>query len=355
MSMSNRIAVLAIVGSSLAAHAAAADSDVEVNLRVVPQRDGAPQIEATLIGAPTLPMDHYRLRADTGASVPAIALRDFRHGPDTVAIAFVVCGWEVWMGNDHLLPEDDASRYPGVLEGLEHALDALHLDTIAPDGSLGAVITYATKPEVRVPMGPLSRITGAALGSQKDYYGTVGNEMVSGIEVALAELHKAPAATKVLIVLGDGNDTNNDAARVQLRELKKQAAREGIRTFAITYKSVLSDEGNVITTMVPSARMVNSADGIAAALGNIVTRMSDRMYLTFPGYDPTTRAALPWNGERHELVVQLGAEDTDSVMLDLAPTWQPPGPSRMPQLLSTLLALLALGLCFVGMPMLERR
>ncbi len=92
--MPNRIVVIAILGSLLAARSAGADSDIEVNLRVVPQPRAAPQIEATLIGAPTVPLDRYRLRvAGTGVSLPAIATHDVRHGPDTIAVALVICGW----------------------------------------------------------------------------------------------------------------------------------------------------------------------------------------------------------------------------------------------------------------------
>ncbi len=52
------------------------------------------------------------------------------------------------------------------------------------------VITYATKAEIKLPMGPLDRLSGAALGTQKDYMSTTGLELVKGIEPALAELKK---------------------------------------------------------------------------------------------------------------------------------------------------------------------
>ena len=75
-------------------------------------------------------------------------------------------------------------------------------------------------------MGDLKNITGGALGGQKDYSGKIGTDMVQGITMAMAELSKVTTARKALIVVGDGNDTNNDAAKNQLAQLKKEAAKD---------------------------------------------------------------------------------------------------------------------------------
>ena len=65
---------------------------------------------------------------------------------------------------------------------------------------------------------PLGSLSGSALGTQKDYKDTKGYELVKGVELALAELRKVQNPRKVLIVITDGNDTNNDAAKGQLVE-----------------------------------------------------------------------------------------------------------------------------------------
>src|SRR5678815_3533518 len=99
-------------------------------------------------------------------------------------------------------------------------------------------------------MGPLQNITGSALGTQKDYLGNTGVELVKGIEMAVAELHKAQASRKVLIVIGDGTDTTPDAAKAQLGNLKKQAGTDQIQTFAIIYRIDKSQETVVIGSMI---------------------------------------------------------------------------------------------------------
>ena len=100
-------------------------------------------------------------------------------------------------------------------------------------------------------MGPLANITGPSFGTQKDYQNTKGDELVKGIELALAELHKVKTARKALIVISDGADTNPDAAKSQLANLKKQAAQDHIQTFAIIYKGVQlgAEPVNVVPAM----------------------------------------------------------------------------------------------------------
>ncbi len=140
--------------------------------------------------------------------------------------------WEVWVGNDDVTEESDPSRYQGVLKGSSsQALDGVKFTEAGPPGSQGTLITYADKAAVKIKMGPLSNITGSALGSQKEYQGTKGQEMVKGVELAMAELHNVTAARKVLIIVCDGNDTNNDAAKATLKNDRALAAKDHIQTF----------------------------------------------------------------------------------------------------------------------------
>ncbi len=337
---------------------APSSGNVEVLLQVKPpdkndpkKKDEAPQVEATVIGAPNLPAEKFSLLED-GAKQPVemkpLSKREYNQGTETVAIAIVMNGWEVWIGNEDMVPEDDPSRYPGVLKSLESALDRLSFKDAGPPGSLGTVITYADKAVVRIPMGPLSNITGSALGTQRDYFGTKGVEMVKGIELALAELHKVQTARKVLIVVCDGNDTNPEAAKGQLVNLKKQAAQDQIQTFAIIYKGALSQDGNVISTMVPSTTTVNSADNIASTIANILARMADRQYLTFPGYDTKLNLGLPWDGKPHNLIIKIDKDNADPVQLTMAPIWKPASNSSFPWLILILIVVGALLLIIIG-------
>ncbi|HEX4421720.1 MAG TPA: FHA domain-containing protein [Kofleriaceae bacterium] len=343
---------LATVGQ---AHADGAN--VEVLMQVKPPdrnnpktKDDAPQIEVTAIGAPNLPVDKFTLREE-GAKQPielkAISKREYNQGTEKLAIAIVMNGWEIWIGNDKVLPEDDPSRYPGVLESFEGALEKVDFKNAGPAGSVGAVITYADKAVVRIPMGPLDKITGSQLGSQKDYFGTKGVELVKGVDLGLTELHKVQASRKVLIVVCDGMDTNMEAAKGQLQILKQQAKNDQIQTFAIIYKSAMSGDGNVISPMIPSTQTVNSADNIATAIAGILTRMADRQYLTFPGFDPKVGLGLTWDGKLHNLILKVDKDDAEPTPLSMAPPWNVAKPG-FPWLILILVVVGALLLIIIG-------
>ena len=319
--------------------AAAEGGSVEVWLNVRPQEPGsktaddAPNIEATVIGGPTLPVEKFSLTepsAKPPVAVKATGLKPFTAGSETIAIAFVFNGQEVWIGNDDYEAEESPARHLGVLKGMKQALQAVPFATAGPAGSKGVLISYGDKAEVKLPMGPLGNITGEALGTQKDYNRKFGTAMVEGISLALSELHNVTASRKALIVICDGNDTNNEAAKGQLQNLKKQASNEKIQTFAIIYKGELSEPGNVITTMIPTAATVQNAEGIASSIQAILSRMADRYYLVFPGFDSKNGVGFAWDGKSHDLVLKIDKDDTDAVTTTLAPTWSPPKKGGFP-------------------------
>ncbi len=310
----------------------AAGGNTEVYLNVKPPdpkddktKDDAPQIEATVIGAPKMEADKYSIYesgSKTGAVIKATKRVDFTKGKETIAIALVINGQEIWIGNDDIVDKDSPDFHLGVLKGLKQALQSVSFGAAAPAGSLGILISYSDKPEIKIPMGPLTAINSEALGTQKDYYKKLGTAMVQGIELALAELHKAVADRKALIVVGDGNDTNPDTVKARLGELKKQAANDRVQTFAIIFKGDLSDAGNAITTMIGNATTTTNAEGIASSVKTVLDRMDDRFYLTFPGFDVAANAGLPWDGKQHKLIVKVDKDDTDEVPITLQP-WKP--------------------------------
>jgi hypothetical protein len=332
-------------------------SNIEVRMEVKPPdrnnpktKDDAPQIEATVIGAPNLPGDKFTLREE-GSKQPVelkpTSKREYTQGTEKLAIAIVMNGWEIWIGNDDVLPEGDPSRFPGVLKSLEAALDKVVFKDAGPPGSLGMVITYADSATVRIPMGPLDRITGSALGTQKDYFGTQGVELVKGVDLALSELHKVQVSRKVLIVICDGLDKNMDAAKGQMVALKARAAADKIETFAIIYKGGMSGDGNVISAMITQTQTVNTAENIATAIQGILSRMADRQYLTFPGFDPKLGLGLPWDGKAHNLILKVDKDDADPIELSLAPPWHLPK-GGFPWLVVILVVVGALVLAVIG-------
>ncbi len=330
--------------------------NIEVRLEVKPPdlsnpktRDDAPQIEATVIGAPNFPAEKFTLREDIKQAVELkpLSKREYTQGTEKLAIAIVMNGWEIWIGNDDVLPDGDPSRFPGVLKSLEAALDKVSFKDAGPPGSLGIVITYADSATIRIPMGPLDRITGSALGTQKDYFGTQGVELVKGVDLALSELHKVQVSRKVLIVICDGIDKNMDAAKGQMTALKARAAGEGIETFAIIYKGGMSGDGNVISAMIAQTQTVNTADNVATAIHDILSRLGNRQYLTFPGFDPTLGLGLPWDGRPHNLILKIDKDDADAVPLTLAPLWHLPK-AGFPWLVVILAVLGAVVLVVIG-------
>ncbi len=296
-------------------------------------KDDAPTVEVTIVGGPTLPLDKFSI-VDPSAKPPvtlkAIALRPYASGSETIAVAFVINGQEVWIGNDDIEEEGNPARHLGILKELKLALQSVPIATAGPTGSKGVLITYGDKAEVKVPMGPIGNITPEALGTQRDYYKKFGTSMVEGINLAVAELHNVTASRKALIVICDGNDTNNETAKAQLATLKKQASNEKIQTFAIIFKGELSEPGNVVTTMIPTANTVSNAAGIASTMSGILSRMADRYYLVFPGYDPKLNYGLTWDGKVHDLIIKIDKDDTDPVPLQLSPVWQPPKKGGFP-------------------------
>jgi hypothetical protein len=332
------MARLAVIAVLLASATARAEVDYEV---VPPDRarpDVPPTVEVTVVDGPKLPQDKYVLR-DADAKPPielhAAKLRGFAQGNETVALAIVMDTWEMWVGNDDVIRADDrdparlASRTPGVLKPLAAALDGVKFADAGPPGSLAMIVTYGDRAALRVPPEPLAALSGAQLGSQQDYYGVKGAEMTAGIELALARLHDVTAARKLLVVICDGHDTNDDAARVRLRAAKAAAAQDRVQTFAIIYKAPLSDAagpGNAITALVPGAVTVNTAEAIASALATILAKLDDRYYLTFPGWDAVRDVGLAWDGKPHHLVLAIDHDDQEAADVILAPAWRPPHP-----------------------------
>jgi hypothetical protein len=346
--------VLALVAVGVLAQPVYADNpapssgNAEVYMTVRPadqkdpkQKGKAPSIDVTVVGGPTLTMDKFSLSTTnktTKVTMKPEKLRPYTDGTETIAIALVINGQMIWIGSDEIPDIDDNSKYPGVLKNLESAIDKLNLGSAGPPGSKGVVVSYSNGAEIKVQLGDLKNITGGALGEQKDYKNKIGTDMVSGISMAMGELQKAATARKALIVVGDGNDTNNEAAKPQLADMKKQAAGQGIQLFAIIYKDPISSEGAVITTMIPNAKTVNSSEGIAAELNSIIARMADRYYLTFPGFDEKTNEYLPFDGKEHDLVLKIDQQDVDPVSLTLAPVWALPVKTGFPWLIVLLSA-----------------
>jgi hypothetical protein len=335
--------VLFAVFSALPVYAEGTNGD-PINLRVKKsddpkRRDEAPYLEVTIVDGQKVPVEKCSISTTVNqqkVTIKADQLRDYADGKETIAIALVINGQEIWIGNEEVEPDPNA-QYVGVLKNLEAAIDRLQLGTAGPPGSKGIVVSYSTGAEIKVAMGQLDKITGGALGGQKDYRGKIGTDMVQGITMAMAELSKVTTDRKALIVVGDGCDTNPEEAKRALPQLKKELGKQNVQLFAIIYKSAVSCEANVITTMIPTAKTVNSIDGIASELNAILARMANRYYLRFPGFDDKQGVGLPWDGRDHDLVIHIDQADLEPITVTLVPKWGQPKHSGVPWLLNILL------------------
>lgn len=186
--------------------------------------------------------------------------------PPAIALALVFNGSEPYVGNDDLETEDSTTRYFGILKDLAKGIDALDLVHQVPANSQAMLISYDDKPSIRVPMGPIANLSGESLGHQKDYYRHIGSSLVQAVALADAELAKATAPKKVLIIVGDGNDTDNETAKPALARLRQQLSAKNAVVHAIIYKGPLSEPRDVISVLDPEASTVNSVDAIGSDL-----------------------------------------------------------------------------------------
>jgi hypothetical protein len=189
-----------------------------------------------------------------------------------LALAIVINGQEIWIGNDDI-EQDENAKYSGILKNLEAAIDKVNLAGAGGPASKAVIVAYSTGAELRMPLRDLDKLHGDAFGRQADYRGKIGTDMVQGIVMAQGELSKVTAAHKALIVIGDGNDTNDDEAGPRLKMIAAELAKQHVGFFAIVYKSAVSSDGDVIKSVLPDTKTVNSTDGIAAQLLAILAKV----------------------------------------------------------------------------------
>lgn len=159
--------------------------------------------------------------------------------PKPVAIAFVVEGHEMWVGNDRREDVPGHERVAGALDPLKEALAKVPLAGL-PAGSMATVVTYGEQAAVRFPMAPIAKLTPDAFGEQKDYAGIIDRDLVAGVTLGLDELAKVKEARRVLVVIGDGTDTNPEVAERELPALAKRAAAEHVQIATFVYKGRFS-------------------------------------------------------------------------------------------------------------------
>ena len=310
--MSLRVTLSAIaLSTALPGLAVAERGAPEVTYEVHAIDDQPASLVARVAGAPRVAADRIVLADDTGHRIHPTSVVRAVDSDETWAVMFVVQGGEIYAGNDELIAEDDPSRYLGILKALEGALNAVDLAHELPRGSKVGIVTYDSAARIKAPLHAATDFSGLELGTQKDDYGTVGTELVPGVQVGLAALKETSATHRVMFIIGDGNDTNNEAAKSQLASAKRTAAMAHVEVHAIIYKGPLSEASSVVTSLDGRATTANSAESIGAVVRADLRQTLDVSQLTFP------LAGLVTDGKTHSLTLTVDGQELDPELVDL--------------------------------------
>lgn len=338
------VVVVSVVGGAASAESWTPSPSPQPQVYIT--QDG-PRLNVHVYGAQIPPNDAVELRVagdPKGRTVSPLEVKPYAAGNEPMAIMFVMSGQEIWVGNNSF-ETDPNIRFPDTLGPLERAIDRLDLAHRVPAGSLAGIVTYATGAKIRMPLEPVDRLHGASFGVQRDYYNQIGLDLVQGIEVGLTALEATAQPRKLLVVIGDGNDTDSEKAAVRLLEQKKRAAMHGIRVETIIFKSRISDEHNDIRRFDAMPRMVLSPEALGVEIETTLLEATQIFYATFDA-----RSLPVWNQpEPVDLVLRLNGSDLDPVtMVFPSPPSPPPAPPWWKSLwMQTALGAIGIGLLVV--------
>ncbi len=184
------------------------------------------------------------------------------------AVVVALNGQEIFVGNDQYEPDDNA-RYRGASRALQYAFANHPPARALPDGSLGALIAYSTGTEVVLPMGDIARIDASAFSDQRRYRGKIGTDLVLGARHGLDLLVKVDARRRILLIIGDGNDTNNETAKPELERMRREADDLGIKTVTIDYGGLPISGPLDFDGPLGPVHMTSGYDGLAALLHDV--------------------------------------------------------------------------------------
>jgi hypothetical protein len=185
-----------------------------------------------------------------------------------VTLAVVMSGWEIWIGNDKdpSVAADAPERTPGALDRVVATFGKADLAHTAPSAR-AVLVTYNVGAQVRVPLGPIANLTPAAFGTQQDYHGKIGVDLLRGLELAANQLDAAPPGRHILLVLGDGSDTDAEAAVAQLPKLAARFAKFPVEVSAIVYRTQMSQERDYLDKLTKHVTRAPTLDAFETALG----------------------------------------------------------------------------------------
>lgn len=290
--------------------AAAAEPSVELTIQ-------GTAVEARVRGAakkdPVLLRD---LVDEKHAEVTAKSVRGFTDRP--VAVVFVLHGTE-FLGHSMNM-HDPWSEYPDHFKPLSAALWNLGLGTRLPAGSEALQVSYAGDASIKTRWQSAASFNGEDLGTALDYKGRTGTALVAGVELALGELERKNDVSKLVVIIGDGNDTNNEVGRASLARIA--ADHPEIAFAALVIKTPLSSEGEIVSELTTTVFEVDD-ENIEAPLSTAIDLAVSRFDATFD------LEAFPHDGTLHRFALIVGGEHVASSMLPMPPAPPVPPPSKV--------------------------
>lgn len=181
--------------------------------------------------------------------------RELQHSLHATAVELVFAGNFEWMENELLT--------------VENAIDHVQLP---PGSTIGAVSYTAGNVSVREALAPTGRFVETWPELVERFHENTAGDLAKAAKLGFARIQLAHAARRVLVIVGDGNDSDREGSRLALADLQRAARAQGIDV-----RAVLSPGGGKIASTIEQAGIttvdaskVDLTHALADAMGGTV-------------------------------------------------------------------------------------
>ncbi len=216
-----------------------------------------------------------------------------------LAIAFVVCSDRAWLRTG--IVDNDRRKLGGlaIVEGMLREVSAL----VGPTETKVVLVTYDHEARVAAPSMDLQQLTNQPLGVGESF-NRDGRDLAGGISLGLEQLATIATPRKLLVVLGDGNASDETGTRAALVGLEERARDEGVEVAAITYPLNVEDDPprtrSIMTAIFTTPREISSVSDAVEAMRAILAESRDRYRIQIDG------SSLAWDGKLHIATLAAG-------------------------------------------------
>lgn len=282
-------------------------------------------------GATGLKASDFQIKAVDVEPVVALSgtkVTPFKDSDEELNIIILVQGSVRFMGDPSPEPQpgEEVGEIKGYYEQVKQAVDVIAKARIKKT-NVGLYV-YADKSIEKVPLGPAANLSGESLGAQKDYSKYTTKAFKVALSSAQTTLSNA-AGRRVLFVIGDGEDQNDNAIiNDEIKKLEDSSVevyvlganpRGGIDAKAANRLTKLGKLGEYATAM-QAEQIPEIANSLANNMNNVYT-------VEFPGMNAQDGSHLPFDGKEHDLVVSAKKEETEPKTV-LLPNYVPPEPVK---------------------------